>query len=756
MRISRPLLIIFFASLALPEYGESFQILSRKQFAAIRHLRTNTALFATPADVLEQAAETVATSQPAVNPKDIYLQGLALIADASGGADAQTETAFISSRMAESIAVLDGSGIVDPVAAAVAVSTPVSDMTTDIPSTVSAQASESKAIFIDAVGDNQVNNVGASESLSNTFKPTQILESTAVLPQTEVPSTPNVASIPLQSSVSSTDSLIPTYAESASKLPINVPPLQVPDTIISDAASTVSQSPPPALSTDFSTLISADSISQINNVLTSVQIPEAAVTATTSNSLSEITPTLTEKVAQITNFVDAPSTPNVASIPLQSSVSSTDSLIPTYAESASKLPINVPPLQVPDTIISDAASTVSQSPPPALSTDFSTLISADSTSQINNVLTSVQTPEAAVTATTSNSLSEITPTLTEKVAQITETIDQAALDLNSSFSTNLSGVSYDTITDTKSIRTVTPPETSALSDIASSVGSFASDASNKFVEASMKSVQEILDKTGDSVKANMPELQKALEANTERIIHSVQLAAASAGDQIQNEAAKAVAQGANAVQDGAVSAVNYVGDRTLIDVGKIVFILMQTIGKLILYVLNAILDDLSGTTMADVVHGAKISVETMMNDATNYVTTTINHVGETTIAQSIHNMIYAITEVSKFSFYVLNSVIEFLTGTSASNWAIAASHSIENSANALSTQAVALTNDLTHVSFSQLSASIGDFSHEVGQLILASSNELVHVVGSQVPVDSSTITSAALDSVTAAVQLTNF
>jgi len=303
---------------------------------------------------------------------------------------------------------------------------------------------------------------------------------------------------------------------------------------------------------------------------------------------------------------------------------------------------------------------------------------------------------------------------------------------------------------------VTPPETSALSDIASSVGSFASDASNKFVEASMKSVQEILDKTGDSVKANMPELQKALEANTERIIHSVQLAAASAGDQIQNEAAKAVAQGANAVQDGAVSAVNYVGDRTLIDVGKIVFILMQTIGKLILYVLNAILDDLSGTTMADVVHGAKISVETMMNDATNYVTTTINHVGETTIAQSIHNMIYAITEVSKFSFYVLNSVIEFLTGTSASNWAIAASHSIENSANALSTQAVALTNDLTHVSFSQLSASIGDFSHEVGQLILASSNELVHVVGSQVPVDSSTITSAALDSVTAAVQLTNF
>jgi hypothetical protein len=93
-----------------------------------------------------------------------------------------------------------------------------------------------------------------------------------------------------------------------------------------------------------------------------------------------------------------------------------------------------------------------------------------------------------------------------------------------------------------------------------------------------------------------------------------------------------------------------------------------------------------------------------------------------TMSEVLQNLVGLIIAVSNILLTVLNAVVKLLSGKDASDWALASTHAISDKATELTALASHTAYDLTHKSFTELTASIGDFSNHVG-------SELVTTIG---------------------------
>ena len=360
----------------------------------------------------------------------------------------------------------------------------------------------------------------------------------------------------------------------------------------------------------------------------------------------------------------------------------------------------------------------------------------------------------------------------EEVAR--NSLQIAASDMSDSLSSQLSDLSYGSLVDEKTTKASSSfaesltskfsgtdaqeQATSKFSEFAASSGASMNEAFSSVKNAGAaqisklfgqvsSSLEEIPNKVSEAGTASVKVVSKAVELGSAEVANTGATSAQAVGGALQAQKMTIVA--------GTSSTVKTVGDQSLSDVANGVVEGIKFMGGLLVKLLDLILDKLGGTNVAQLVHSAQTSVSTVIDGATQSAITTINDIGNMTIAQAVQNLVALIIAVSNLLLTVLNAVIKLLSGKEASEWALAATSALNHQANQLTAQASAISYDLTHKSLGELSSSIGDFSQQVGNELVSNIGSLNDVIssGSQAVDGVSSIAGSTLDSVTSVVQM---
>lgn len=388
--------------------------------------------------------------------------------------------------------------------------------------------------------------------------------------------------------------------------------------------------------------------------------------------------------------------------------------------------------------------------------DFGGLYLADS-----EILDASASASASLALDSSTSLvldSSISPALDSNTASsigegLTNSLTTSAAD---SLSSQLSGLSYGSFVDEKITTGAGQADTSILSDLAASSSASLNAATSEITEKVGAQANKLLGSVSASVESSIDEVgvvfkavPKVVEAGTTSIANVV----VEKGTASANAVTASLEAEKNVIIQSTTATAESVGKETISDLVDGIIYGLKTIGAFLSQVLDTILKELAGTTMGELIQIAQQSVDTAISGAVNSVTSTLNDFGNMTMAQLVQAFIAMLVAVSKFLFSVLNEVVKLVSGREASEWALAASGTINQKASELTAQAASTTADLTHTSLAELGTNVGAFSQDIGKQVVASVGVLGDAVVTQVGSDGVSMASSTIDSVSAAVQM---
>jgi hypothetical protein len=398
-------------------------------------------------------------------------------------------------------------------------------------------------------------------------------------------------------------------------------------------------------------------------------------------------------------------------------------------------------LYLADSEIADASASASSS----LALDSSASLALDSSASLTmDSSASLAMDSSASLALDSNTASSIGEGLTNSLT--TNAAD--------SLSSQLSGLSYGSFVDEKI--TNGAGQADIFSDLAASSSASLNAATSEITEKVGAQANKLLGSVRASVEASIDEVggvfkavPKVVEAGTTSIANVV----VEKGTASANAVTASLEAEKSAIIQTTTATAESVGKETISDLADGIMYGLKTIGAFLSQVLDAILKELAGTTMGELIQIAQQSVDTAISGAVNSVTTTLNDFGNMTMTQLVQAFIAMLVTVSKFLFTVLNEVVKLVSGKEASEWALAASGTINQKTGELTAQAASTATDLTHKSLAELSTNVGAFSQDIGKQVVASVGVLGDAVVTQVGSDGVSMASSTIDSVSAAVQM---
>ena len=392
-------------------------------------------------------------------------------------------------------------------------------------------------------------------------------------------------------------------------------------------------------------------------------------------------------------------------------------------------------------------------------TDASTFIALDSDTSVG----------AGLSDSLTSQISEMSIVSVVNEKAIDNPIQQAASDLSDSLTAQLSGLTGSSLVDER----VTEAASKSIEQTATGFDPLASQLSGLSYDSLLS---EETTKTTSSV---------IQQADTNKLVDMAASSSASISDGVAQmsklfgqataslqDAPKTVATGTNIIAQkgsetiyaaleaeksniiaGTTATVNEVRVKSLTELANGVVDGIQTMGSLFLQVLNEILHDLGGTSVAKLVESAQMSINTLVNSSVDYVVATLNDIGHMSMAQVVQSLVSLILLVSKIVFVVVNAVIKIFSGKEITDWSLAATGAVEQKASILAAQANTAAIDLSHKSLMELSSMVGEFSHEAGRQIALSMSILNDVVtgGSQLAANGVSLAGGSIDS--AAVQM---
>lgn len=263
---------------------------------------------------------------------------------------------------------------------------------------------------------------------------------------------------------------------------------------------------------------------------------------------------------------------------------------------------------------------------------------------------------------------------------------------------------------------IIPPEAvpnAAIMEPLSSIGTTIVQESAKDIEKIAASIATAVEKitasTALSIKTALPEV-------------------ASKSTQLVG---KFVSNTANDIRQSASRSISVAAEKnSLHDIAISVSHSLQTLGGLVLKVLDLFLDAFGKTSCAAILQTLQASVNTVIQDANQSVDQTMDRILHMSVTEVLTGLTTVLITVSQSLLTVVNAVVKFLSGKNTGEWALVASSAVTSSANELSAQATNTAYDLTHKSVNELSLMINDFSHNVGHEIVTSLGTLDGLVSS--------------------------
>jgi len=265
----------------------------------------------------------------------------------------------------------------------------------------------------------------------------------------------------------------------------------------------------------------------------------------------------------------------------------------------------------------------------------------------------------------------------------------------------------------ESVTTINDDLASAAKDSNSKINEFLVSASSSFTSDLRNLPLKVHDVSVDSINViNKAAVQSKIANSGGLVGNSVDLGYPNAEILLSGKAAAFIG-----TPDSSLSRF---GASSLSDCAEGVLAGVKFIGGIVDQILDVVLQAFVGTSLEQVLLHAQNSVHSLVYGATNSVTSTINAFGSMTVAEVLQNMIYLIIAVSKILVTVVNAVVKLISGKEATEWALVAVNSVNEQAHNLAAHA----DVLSHKSFSELTASIAEFSQQVGHEVVGIASSL--------------------------------
>ena len=397
---------------------------------------------------------------------------------------------------------------------------------------------------------------------------------------------------------------------------------------------------------------------------------------------------------------------------------------------------------------------------------------------VADAISSASVGDAVITNSLTAQLSEKIPFGAMEAASnnLAESLP-SEFELSDSLSSQLSGLSYGSFVDEKATKATKasadfafdqmsggPSKFSEMSaDISGKIGasmnglfgkvsSSLEASTNKIAQAGSSSVQEL-----ETVVKAVPKVVETGAGNIASTVAQRGAVSANAVSASLNAEKAAFAQSLNAekavIAQSTSKTVETVGKETLSDLGNGVIHAIKVVAAFFVQVLDSVLKELLGTTTGELIHIAKVSVDTAVSGAVNSVTHTVSDIGNMTMSQMIQNLVGLVVMITKFILTVLNAVVKLLSGKEASEWALAATTTVTQKAGELTSLASSTATDLTHRSFAELVSSVDSFSTDVGKQLIEGAGVLTDAVSTQLATDGgAAFAGSTIDGVASALQ----
>jgi hypothetical protein len=174
------------------------------------------------------------------------------------------------------------------------------------------------------------------------------------------------------------------------------------------------------------------------------------------------------------------------------------------------------------------------------------------------------------------------------------------------------------------------------------------------------------------------------------------------------------------ISDTTSNTVKTIGEASISDVAASVVSGIKFIAVLMLKLIDLILVKVGEPTVAQMMKSVQTSIQTVVDGATSAVVHTVTDIGNLTVKDILQGLISLLITVSKLLLTVFNMLVKYLSGKGASEWVLEASTLLNEQSKALINKASHTAYDLTHASFTELAASIGAFSQEIGSHLVSS------------------------------------
>ncbi|KAL3772896.1 hypothetical protein ACHAWO_009649 [Cyclotella atomus] len=177
------------------------------------------------------------------------------------------------------------------------------------------------------------------------------------------------------------------------------------------------------------------------------------------------------------------------------------------------------------------------------------------------------------------------------------------------------------------------------------------------------------------------------------------------------------------VVDGSKAAspthVNF-ADNSLSDIGHSILGGIKYIGGLMFQFLDWIITAVAGTSMSQIFGSVQTSISTLVDNASSAIVNVLNGLGNLTLKEILQALLTLILVVTDLTLKVMNALVYLLSGKDAGDWVLQANTAVHGYGD----QLLATYQDVTHKSLGELATSIGDYSHHVGEELLAIMNSL--------------------------------
>lgn len=149
------------------------------------------------------------------------------------------------------------------------------------------------------------------------------------------------------------------------------------------------------------------------------------------------------------------------------------------------------------------------------------------------------------------------------------------------------------------------------------------------------------------------------------------------------------------------------------------------LGKMIVTILNIIVEAITGETVADLVAQAQTAVADLTSSAVSSVVETLRGIGEMSVADFLTSVAKLVVLVTTVLYRIFSGIVEVVSGKNIGEWGAMAVKAVEQQADQVLLAAGHAAADLSHKSITELVAMLGNLEQHVTHSVMVAATQMV-------------------------------